>query len=360
MPEPRSNDRDLTGAGPTTPDASPVRQYGWMLLSPLRSLSGAAPRGLPVVRAVVRNGLGRVFGPPPFDASADPGDPGLLGANAVTGRVIAEPAAIPGGLRSLLVQLCHPHAMAGVADHSGFREDPLGRLHSTTAYVTTTAFASTPQALAAARAVREAHTLVHGIAPDGQAYRADEPRLLVWVSLALTSSFLATDRAYAPVPLDSDSADAFVAEQSRAAALLDPRVDLDALGRDPAALTALRAGGLDLPLLAERHLPRTVAELDDRIAAYRPQLAVNEQGRQALRFLRWPPVDPATRAGYLPVLAAAVATLEGWQRRLLGLPLPDLAARGARAGTLPWLAGVRLAAGLSPALRAAAERSRAA
>lgn len=338
----------------------PVRWVGApvrAVRSPVRWVGGAAPDGLPGLRELVRIGMGRVFGPPPFDPTADPGDPGLFGVGAASWRIIGEPAAIVGGIRALLVQLLHPHAMAGVADHSRFRTDPLGRLRHTSAYVTSTAFGSTAQALGAARVVRRVHGFVRGTAPDGRPYRADDPHLLAWVSLALTSSFLATDRAYAPQPADLSTADAFVAEQSRAGALLDPRIDLDAIAGDPAALAALRAGGLPLPLLDEGVLPLTVAGLTDRLQAFRPELGLNHQGREAWRFLCWPPLAHPVRAAYLPMLTGALATLEPWQRRLLGLPGARVAAWPLQTNTRALLAAFRLSTGISPALEAAGRRA---
>lgn len=337
-------------------DLSPAR---WVASS-VRWVGGAAPAGLPGVRELVRTGMGHIFGPPPFDPSADAGDPGLFGPEAASWRVIGEPAAIVGGIRALLVQMLHPQAMAGVADHSRFRADPLGRLHHTSAYVTATAFGSTAQALGAARAVRRVHAFVRGTAPDGRPYRADDPHLLAWVSLALVSSFLAADRAYAPHPADRPTADAFVAEQARAAALLDPRVDLGALSGDPAALAALRTGDLPLPLLTEGVLPVTVAELTARMGAFRPKLGLNHQGREALRFLSWPPLAPPVRAAYLPMFAGALATLEPWQRRLLGVPGARLAAWPVQANTCALLAAFRLSTGVSPAIQMARRRAAAA
>lgn len=320
--------------------------------SPVRLLAAAAPSGLPGARRVLRSGLAQLFGPPPFDPDRDPGDPGLCGPGSASWRIIAEPAAIVGGIRALLVQLLHPLAMAGVADHSAFRTDPLGRLHRTAAYVTATTFGSTREALAIARRVRQAHTTVVGTAPDGRAYRAADPELLTWVSVALTSSFLATDAAFAPVPADRAAADAFVAEQSRAAALLDERVDLDDL--DPADV---RAGRLDLPLLADGLLPLSASALRGRLDAFGSDLAVGDQAREALRFLVWPDLPPAVRTGYLPLLAGAIACLDPDQRRLLGFPSSRLAAAPVQAQTRLLLALMRIVSGTSPSARLAARRA---
>lgn len=328
-----------------------------MLPSPLRGVVPTTISGLPVVGGLVRAGMGRVFGPAPFDLTADPGDPGLFGPDSASWQIVGEPAAIAGGIRALLVQLLHPHAMAGVADHSNFKTDPLGRLHRTSAYVTATTFGSTRQALAVAGAVRRAHARVRGTAPDGRAYRADDPHLLVWVSLALTSSFLATDRAFAPRPVSAEGADKFVAEQATAAALLDPRVNLGDLAADDARAARLRAGELALPLLEEHALPLTTGQLSQWLADYASELDVNDQGKRALRFLLWPPLSAPVRAAYLPLLAGAAATLEPAQRRLLGLPPSRMAALPVAAATRGLLAAFRLSTGTSPAHHAARRRA---
>lgn len=313
--------------------------------------------GVPGARRLLRAGLGHVFGPPPFDPAADPGDPGLFGPGSASWPVIADAAAIIGGLRALLVQLLHPLAMAGVADHSHFRDDPLGRLRRTSAYVTGTTLGSTRETLALVGRVRGVHRRIRGTTPDGRAYRADDPHLLAWVSMALTSSFLATDRAYAQRPATDATADRFVAEQSRLAALLDPRVDLDTIAADPEALHALRAGSFPLLMIDEGTLPQTVEQLDERLADYRPELEVTGQGRQALRFLRWPDIEPLVRAAYLPMLAGAVATLDPEQRRLLGIGFTQVASPALAAQARASLALFRVLLGASPSLQAATRRA---
>lgn len=327
-----------------------------MIAAPSRLLARATAPGVPLARAVVRAGLGRVFGPPPFDPDADGGDPGLFGPGSASWRVLGEPASIVGGVRALLVQLAHPLATAGVADHSAFRADPLGRLRRTSAYVTATTFGSTREALDAARVVRRVHARVRGTAPDGRPYDAADPHLLAWVSIALTASFVAADRAYALEAADDASADAFVAEQARAAALLDPRVDLDALA-DGAGLAALRDGRLSLPMLADGSLPVTQAGLQRRLADYAGELALGEQGREVRRFLLWPELPAPVKAGYVPLVAGAIATLEPDERRRLGLPASQLATWPLLAQTRAMLAALRVATGVSPSCRAATRRA---
>ncbi|MEY3019488.1 MAG: hypothetical protein RLZZ272_472 [Actinomycetota bacterium] len=312
--------------------------------------------GLPVVRTVVRRVLTRMFGPPPFDASRAPGDPGLTGPGSPSWRVIGEPAAIAGGIRGLLVQVSHPLAMAGVADHSAFREDPLGRLQRTSAYVTTSTFGSVPEAIAVLRRVRAVHPRVVGTAPDGRPYRGDDPDLLTWVSIALTSSFLDAHRRWSPDALTDVEADRFVAEQSRIAALLDPRVELTVLEGEGAA--ELRAGGLDarLPLIADGLLPTDVPALEATLARFLPELGIDAQGRDALAFLRWPPIPRSARAGYQVLLAGAVGSLGPELRRALEFDLSERAARLAVRQAGLALRAMRLATGTSPSMHAAWDR----
>lgn len=316
----------------------------------------ADPSGLPLAGALIRERLARLFGPSPVDPAGDP-DAGLFGPGSGTWRVMAEPASIVGGIRGLLVQLLHPLAVAGVVQHSRYEQDPLARLHATARYVTSTAFGSTEEALRAAGVVRAVHRHVAGRMPDGRTYSAADPHLLAWVSCALTSSFLAAHEAFAPLPLSPARQDAFVAEQSFAAALLDPRIDPGALlaPLDP------RDGPLgrpfrDLPMLREGVLPCSVDALRATLSGYRGELAVGRDARRLLRFLAWPPIAPVLRVGYLQLFAGAVATLEPDQRSLLGLRLPSMWITVMRWQGKAAVAGLRLATGTSPSERIARRR----
>ena len=62
----------------------------------------------------------------------DPADDGFFGPGSVTWRLGRATCPAPvSGLRGLLMQSLHPLAMAGVDEHSGWREDPVGRLAAT-------------------------------------------------------------------------------------------------------------------------------------------------------------------------------------------------------------------------------------
>ncbi len=320
-------------------------------MRPGQVVRSAFPAGVPVLGDLVRARLVGVFGPPPIDASAAPGDQGLCGPDSASWPIIGDPAAIIGGVRGLMTQVLHPGAMAGVADHSAFASDPLGRLERTTAWVLASTFGATSEALAMARRVRGVHTRVVGTTPNGRPYRADDPHLLAWVQIALTSSFLATDAVYAAEP--STRRDAFVLEQSRLACLLDERVDLDGLQGD-----ALRSGALDddLPMLADGVLPHDEADLTRLLAEYEWELEVNHQATEAVAFLVKPPLPIPLRPAYGIVYLGAVATFEDATRRRLGLPLP-VPAKIAMGLARAQVAALRIAAGPSQVVRAAQRRA---
>ena len=234
------------------------------------------------------------------------GDPGLFGPGSVTWRIHADPVMGVGGLRALHLQALHPLAMAGVAQHSDFRADPWGRLMRTVGYVTTVSFAPTAQVERAAARVRGIHGRLSGAEPEsGTPYRVDDPELLRWVHCCLVDSFLTTYRR-AGGDLTDAEADAYVAEQLRAAALV---------GLDPAIV------------------PDTTGRLAAYFALMRPELRATAEARRAAVFVLNPPMPTRRLAAAKPAWAAvagtAFALLPGWARRLYGLPVTpgaDLAA----------------------------------
>ena len=90
------------------------------------------------------------------------GDPGLFGPDSISWEVMGDVSGFIGGIRALLVQAAHPEVVAGVADHSRYREDPLGRLSRTSAYVTATSYGAMPEVETAVAIVRRVHRPVEG------------------------------------------------------------------------------------------------------------------------------------------------------------------------------------------------------
>jgi uncharacterized protein (DUF2236 family) len=197
-----------------------------------------------------------------------------------------------GGIRALLLQSLHPLAMAAVAGHSGYRSDPWGRLQRTSYFLAVTTFGGASDAREAIARVQAVHQQIIGTAPDGRPYAASDPHLLTWVHIAEADSFLRAHARFGASPLDQAGRDGYVADMARIAVEL----------------------GVPDP-------PRTEAELVDRIAQYRPELAVTSQAREAARFLLLsPPLPLIARGPYWMLAAGAVSLLPGWARQPLRLP----------------------------------------
>src|SRR6201994_2134817 len=150
----------------------------------------------------------------------DAADDGFFGPASVAWKVSADLASPVAGLRALLIQALHPLAMAGVDQHSGWRQDPAGRLAATSAYLATITFSERTVAAAAAARVRRIHDHVRGVdAVTGRPYAAGDPALLLWVHVALVQSSLAAGQAFG-TPVPAADSDRYVAEMVAAAELV--------------------------------------------------------------------------------------------------------------------------------------------
>ncbi len=149
------------------------------------------------------------------------GDPGLFGPDSVTWRIHGDfPAMMAGGIGALMLQTLHPAALAGVWDHSNFRQDLIGRLRRTTAFVAGTSYAPTGEAQRLIARVRGIHNRVHGVTEDGRPYEANDPALLTWVHVTEVSSFLRGYLLYADPALPLAVQDRYYAENAQVAIAL--------------------------------------------------------------------------------------------------------------------------------------------
>lgn len=93
------------------------------------------------------------------------------------------------GPAAVLLQVAHPRVAQGVADHSDFREDALGRLRRTLSTVNRIAFGTKQEAEEMRARLNSVHGGVRGETPDGMVgpknYSAFEPDLLMWVLATL-------------------------------------------------------------------------------------------------------------------------------------------------------------------------------
>ncbi len=229
-------------------------------------------------------------GPQPLANTLDyRGDPGLLGPESVSWEVIGDATAFVGGIRALLVQTAHPEVVAGVEDHSRYRTDPLGRLTRTSFYVTATTYGALPEVERAVAMVNAAHRPVHGTSERGRRYDAADPALAAWVHNVLTDSFLQAFVAFGPRTLSPSERDRFVEEQARVGELL---------GADP--------------------LPRRADELGEWIRDH-PDIDSTAAQREAIHFLRRPPLAAPVRLAYRRLFDAAASTIDPALLELLGI-----------------------------------------
>ena len=131
------------------------------------------------------------------DFENPPGDPGLFGPRSIIWQVHRDfTSMLCGGVSALLLQMLHPLALAGVWDHSNFREDMIGRLRRTSQFVSVTTFGPTAEAERLIAKVKAIHLRVTGVGSDGTPYAASDPALLTWVHVAESSRFLASHLRY--------------------------------------------------------------------------------------------------------------------------------------------------------------------
>jgi uncharacterized protein (DUF2236 family) len=219
-----------------------------------------------------------------------------------------------GGVTALLLQMLHPAALAGVWDHSAFRDDMLGRLRRTARFIAVTTYGERSEAEAAIARVREVHEHVRGVFADGTAYAASDPRLLAWVHVCEALGFLDAWIAFGEPRMTRSDQDTYFAEAGKVAR---------ALGADP--------------------VPQTRAEADALVAAFRPELAASPRMREVARMVL---TQPAPSLAMAPVQAmlmqASVAILPRWAREMHWLTPPPLSGPAVRAGaftvaqTLRW------------------------
>ena len=224
-----------------------------------------------------------------------PKDDGLYGPKSIVWRVHRDRSFPLAGLRSLMIQALHPLAMAGVAQHSTWRQDPFGRLAATSSYLLTTTYGDTESALAAAAWVRKIHVHVRGTDPEtGLPYSAEDPDLLLCVHAGMVDSIVEVVSRYGR-QLDAEDADRYVAEMVNFAEIVGvPREDV------PATAASLRA--------------------------YLESVALRQAtpaAKEAIGIVIDPPdLDADIRELWRDLAQVAVGTLPGWAREMYGYAAP--------------------------------------
>lgn len=101
-----------------------------------------------------------------------------------------------GGARAAILQVAEPRVAAGVAQHSGYRTDPLGRLERTLDSMLAIGFGTPERRRAVLDELAEVHRSVRGRTSDGRAYTAMDPALQQWVLATLVDTVMEVERRY--------------------------------------------------------------------------------------------------------------------------------------------------------------------
>jgi uncharacterized protein (DUF2236 family) len=224
-----------------------------------------------------------------------PADDGLFGPRSIVWRVNGDRVFPLAGLRSLMLQALHPLAMAGVAQHSHWRQDPFGRLAATNNYLLTTTYGDRASALAAAAWVRKVHVHVRGVdAETGLPYAAEDPALLLWVHAGMVDSVVTVAQRYGR-SLDAAGADRYVAEMVRFAEIVG---------------------------VPAQNVPTTAAALREYIESVELRQAT-PAARDAIGVVMDPPdLDADMRDLWHDLAQVAVGTLPDWAREMYGFEAP--------------------------------------
>ena len=235
------------------------------------------------------------------------GDAGLFQSNSVVWRIHADFAGmLSGGLCALMLQTLHPAALAGVWDHSNFRDDLIGRLRRTTNFVAGTTYAPSAEAQRLIERVRRIHSKVRGLTENAAPYRADDPALLTWVHVTETYGFLQGYRRYA----------------GRV-----PRADADRYYDETRQIAEA---------LGAREVPRSETDVDEYFVGAQTQLAFTERSRTVLQILQCMKLPvPLPSLSRDIFLGAGAALLPDWavellQRSTIHKFRPQLAAKTLR------------------------------
>jgi uncharacterized protein (DUF2236 family) len=219
-------------------------------------------------------------------------DEGFYGPASDVWKVHGSLSTLVGGVRALLMQAAYPAALAGVAQHSQYDTDPLGRLERTTRWLTITSFGSTEAIEREAARVRNMHKRVTGTYEDDStvhSYSAEQERHLLWVHCAFTDSFLT---AYREVDLPGTvEVDNYVKEWSKSA--------------QPLGLTSAPQSDAELTETLNDFLNNEIKAL-----AITPEI---------VKFLIRPPFSPLAMPFYRTLSNAAISTMDPRVLKVLGI-----------------------------------------
>lgn len=246
-----------------------------------------------LIRKTIRGMVGSSG--PPVEFLTPKGDRGLLGPESIAWKVHADFISMMiGGISSLILQALHPQALAGVWDHSTFREDLKGRLARTAFFIAATTYGPVEMANKAIDRVNQIHTKITGFDEFGKPYSAEDPHLLAWVHLTETRSFMRSFEVYRKEKISSQEKDQYFLE-------------MKSLGK--------RMGATDLP--------DTYAGTEKAIESYISELYFGERAASIVELLENFPGNLTARPMIKLMSRAGFLNLPDWVYPLIGKPMPS-------------------------------------
>jgi len=247
-----------------------------------------------LIRKTIREMVGGSSGPPVAFLTPK-GDRGLFGPESIAWRVHADFISMMiGGISSLVLQALHPQALAGVWDHSSFREDLKGRLGRTAFFIAATTYGSQEMANKIIEKVNQIHTKITGHDESGKPYSATDPHLLAWVHLTETMSFLEAYQSYRSPKLTSQEQDQYFKE-------------MKILGE----------------MLGAQNLPDTLQGTKEALASYFPELHYGDRSKSIIQLLDDFPSNLQSKPFVKLISRAGFINLPSWAHAKLKKPIPS-------------------------------------
>lgn len=232
---------------------------------------------------------------PPVAFLTPKGDIGLFGPESIAWKIHADFISMMiGGISSLILQALHPQALAGVWDHSSFREDLKGRLGRTAFFIAATTYGSTEMANNIIQKVNHIHTKITGIDEFGKAYSATDPHLLAWVHLTETHSFMSSFENYRKEKITLNEKNQYFLE-------------MKSLGEKMGAI----------------HLPSSYASNEIAIKTYLPELYFGSRAQSIIHLLENFPSELLAKPFIKLIVRAGFLNLPQWVYPMIKKPIPS-------------------------------------
>jgi uncharacterized protein (DUF2236 family) len=236
---------------------------------------------------------------PPVAFLSPPGDRGLFGPESIAWKVHEDFISMMiGGISSLILQALHPQALAGVWDHSSFREDLKGRLGRTAFFIAATTYGSNEMANSIIAKVNNIHTKITGFDEFNKPYNATDPKLLAWVHLTETLSFMHSFETYRNERLKDGQKDQYFLEMK---------------------LLGQRMGAVNLP--------NTYVGTEIAVKSYIPELYFGKRAQSILDLLEHFPSNLAAKPFIKLISRAGFLNLPDWVYPIINKPKPNFIER---------------------------------